>query len=440
MRNTQNILLFLFIFGIILSTTTPIQAQKTDIVSGYYLSATGDSLPGQFYIGNLKDNVLKYKKVGVESWEKLSPKDIQVVRGDNDLYISTQSVVNKEDTALIFIQRILRGGYNLYEGAIENHVNVFFFNSLEKPTLIKVNPRGFEAQFQVYFGKCAEESKVKAQYSREKLLRYFHWMNACAYPGKKQVKNTKRLQPKFGLGISGGYYLQAAPKFGGADPIGLDKIAFPNPNHAYLGLSANLNLTPTFGIVAGVNYINKTLQSDSLSGSRYSAFLTTNPNTGEPFVAYITFDYRSVIAFKLQYLEVPIGFRIRLKPFVKSAPVVIGGLTFSFPLNVNLDKYWGTPYRVEYPAFVNPPPTVALGKLFVRKIGLDQPVLGLYTGVGWRWQLSKKHEAECMFHYFLSREKIRADVGPNVNNWGSRFDMVWHRFQFSANYYFQFGK
>jgi len=56
-------------------------AAAKDVAKGYYLSNKGDSLSGQFYIGSLKDNVLKFKAAGADNWTKLTPADIREIHG-----------------------------------------------------------------------------------------------------------------------------------------------------------------------------------------------------------------------------------------------------------------------------------------------------------------------------------------------------------------------
>ena len=66
--------------------------------------------------------------------------------------------------------------------------------------------------------------------------------------------------------------------------------------------------------------------------------------------------------------------------------------------------------------------------------------IGLYAGFGWRRQLNENNELELMFQYFWTRERVRADFGGIYLGRATTFDMVWSRFQLTANYYFLFGK
>ncbi len=427
--------------GIIACIAFPAGAQ--DLAKGYYISNKGDSLSGQFYIGSLKDNVLKFRAPGARNWTKLTPADIREIHGENDLFITTQQVVFQSDTATIFLQRIVHGGYNLYEGAREKQVSLFFFNSQEKPNRIRANPRGLETQFKVFFGACAEQTKAKLQYDKISLVRYFKAMNACAYPGQMpKAQAEKTLRPRFALGVMAGYYVQPAPKFSERRTAVelFHREDYANSNHPIFGISTNFNITPMLGIVAGLNYVNKSLASDSLEAQFDKVYDAINPNTGEPIPANVQFFYEYVSELKMQHLEIPIGIRLRPKPYAKSGPTVAAGLAFSFPLAATFDKSWGTPVRLESPGYLNPKPTLEEGRVSAKTIDFNTPILGVYSGLGWRFQLQQKQEIELMFQYFWTRERATIQYEGLLANSTSNYDMVWHRFQLSAQYYFSFGK
>lgn len=285
----------------------------------------------------------------------------------------------------------MHGGYNLYEGSREKQVSVFYFDSKEKPKRISVNPRGVETQMKVYFGSCAEKTKAKLLYNKVHLERYFKAMNACAYPGQiPQVQKEKTLRPKFSLGIMAGYYLQPVPKFTFVSSKLFENAHFSNANHATFGMSANFNLNTALGFSAGVNYVDKSLLSDSLNSFGGKICQAINPNTGEPIPAYLGFFYRHVFSLRMQHLEIPIGVRFRPKSYNKSGPVVVGGLTFSFPLTAKFEKSWGLPYRVESPSYLTPTPSLEEGLWEAGKLQFNTPILGVYAGLGWRRQLNKK--------------------------------------------------
>ena len=46
-----------------------LQAQQSDIYKGTYRTPQGDTHTGQLYIGNIKDNVLKYKAKNEDDWK-----------------------------------------------------------------------------------------------------------------------------------------------------------------------------------------------------------------------------------------------------------------------------------------------------------------------------------------------------------------------------------
>lgn len=427
--------------GIIACMAFPLGAQ--DLAKGYYISNKGDSLSGQLYIGSLKDNVLKFRTPSARNWTKLTPADIREIHGENDLFITTQQVVFQSDTATIFLQRIVHGGYDLYEGAREKQVSLFFFNSQEKPNRIRANPRGLETQFKVFFGACAEETKAKLQYDKISLVRYFKAMNACAYPGQMpKAQAEKTLRPRFGLGIMAGYYFQPTPTFSRARTIttALSAKGYSNSNHPIVGLSANLNVSRTLGIVAGINYVDKSLSSDTMESKLYRNFDAIHPHTGEPISTGVNYYYRHVFEVNMKHLEIPIGLRLRPMPYSKNGPTIAAGLTLSIPLVTEFDKAWGTPYKMESPWYLSPKPPLEAGIASSPKLELDSPIVGIYLGAGWRKQLPHKNEIEIMFQYIYTKETATVSYGGFLSHIISTQDMVWHRFQLSAQYYFSFGK
>lgn len=295
--------LLLFAFSLLFSPAG-LTAQSSDIIQGYAVLTTNDTLEGEFYIVKIKTNVLRYRKSNDKNWQILPPEKVLTVNGDKGLFFRTHTVVFNTDTSRIFLERIVEGGYTLYEGYTQNQGNLFFFNSKEKPALIKVNPWGIETQVRVYFGACAEQSKVRLRYGRESLIRFIQKMNECAYPNEQEIVLHNKIKPKLNIGISTGFAYYSKPKI--APKVGFDFLSnaglLPSTRPSF-GIKGNLLLTSGFGVSAGIHLVDKSFRSDS-AGTIFSArYMITNPNTGQPFPLYATFYYNYIFELNLNILK-----------------------------------------------------------------------------------------------------------------------------------------
>ena len=418
-------------FVLFLSLCTTIHAQSSDIVQGYYISSKGDSLSGQFYLGNLRDNVLKYDPAGGTNWKKLTPAEVKEVHGKEGQFVTSQLVVYKNDSTRIFLHRIVSGEYNLYEGSRENQVSLFFFNARQKPKMIQVNQLGLETQLRTYIGACAEKTNSTLRYVKGSMMRYFTQMNQCAHPEEKMVvEKTKTPRPRLGLGLSVGMAYQPAPSFSNVISTSLADADYPSVVRPIPGLRASFNITPALDIVAGLNFVNNNFKSDSLDLKRVVPFDNINPSTGHVSLAYITYYYRYINAVTLKHLEVPLSFRLCPRPYAKSGLVVTAGASLSFALRAAFDHSSVKPYRVDYSPYVNPKPTLEEGTINFGNLKIGKTIPGFHAGLGWRKQFRKKQELETLFQYFWSRDSARVNQAS--------FDMIWQRFQLTASYSFQF--
>ena len=423
--------------ALLLSLCTSIQAQSPDIVQGYYISSKGDSLSGRFYLGNLRDNVLKYDPAGGANWKKLTPGEVKAFHGAEGQFVTTYLVVYKNDSMRIFLRRILSGEYNLYEGSRENQISLFFFNARQKPKMIQVNQLGLDIQLRTYIGACAEKTKSGVRYTKESLMRYFREMNQCAHPEEKMVvKKEKPARPRFALGLSAGLAYQPAPGFGNVTYVAVDKADYSNAVRLVPGLRASFNISPALSIMAGLNFVNNNVESDSLDLQRDVEYDAINPNTGQVTLAYVRFYHRYVYGITLQHLEVPLSFRLCPRPYAKSGLVITAGGSLSFALRAAFDRAWGTPYKLDSPVYLSPKPSLEEGTVNFENMKVDKGIPGLHAGLGWRTQVREKQELEVLSQYFWSRESASFYIDERP----ATFDLVWQRFQLTATYSFQLGK
>jgi hypothetical protein len=407
-------------------------AQSADVIPGHYLSTAGDSLSGEFYIGNLKDNLLKFKAPGWTTWKSLLPADVLLVRGARNLYITTKQVVYKGDTSMIFAKRVLQGGYSLFEGSREKQVSLFFINSIERPNLLQVNRTGIATQFQVYFGDCAQKKSKKVRYSLESMQRFIQQMNKCAYPQTVSVKpRVSSIQPNFGIGVTAGYLMQSPPKLERMVPV------YKTGSRPLWGVSGMFNVSRTIGFTIGCNLVTRPLTHDSINTNAYVSFTRTNPQTGHVSSVSVTYLYRSALSLNLRYLEIPLNFRLRPRPFAKSGPVISAGFTYVKPLKSEVLEAWTKPYAFSTFFQLNPAPSVEDGLVVEERIDIKTAGLGVQAGLGWRFELGKHSELELMASYVRTREEISSKfITARGFRLGAQDDIIWHRVQLTANYYF----
>lgn len=431
------------IVALLMHCTTFTFAQSIDVANGYYISTSGDSLNGQLYLGSFKDNVLRFKAPGASDWVNVRPEDLKEARGEKDLYITTQVVVFRDDTARIFVRRVLEGGYSLFEGSREKQVVLYFFNSIERPALVKVNPLGLKVQFQTYFGACANRFIPKLKYSKESLLYFLRQVNDCAYPAQASVQPKRKfLQPGFGIGITAGAFYQAPPKFGTRPYDPMENANFGSSANALGGITATFNVSRTLGLSLGLQYIDKRMAGDSLDIKLTGIYQLINPNTGNTSSVYIDYFYRDPFAFRMKYIELPLSIRFRPRPYNKSGPVVTGGVVLPIPLSVAIKKSWETPYKMVNFQTLDPQPTLENGTFINRQASIEKPLVGVHVGLGWRWELGKHREIELMSQYTRTKENLYFQLLSTDGKieYPATHNLIWHRFQVVVNYYFMVRK
>jgi hypothetical protein len=402
-------------------------AQNPNIVSGYYVSPKGDSIMGQIQLEKSGGQVLQFMPAGTSSWQKLPPASVARAGDQQGLLIIARMIRSGQDTQQVFLRRTINGGNNLYEGELANSEKVFFIESPEKGTWIKVNKLGFESQLKILFAPCSsQENLPKLRYNSASLQRYVSEINRCAYPNTTPYTAKSPARPRLGIGLSAFYYW--------IDPsvTGNDAVAFKdykNIQRPGASLLFKVNITPSFAVYSGIGYIDKKMSTKPTE--QLVGFKVNKPGI-PPYTAYDLYRFSTVLDFK--YIAVPIGIAYTVLPYRKWSPVVHFGLTFQNSITNRVIKDYGDPVCEPctqpdsgpsdyYFEFKYPPVRTNLANFF--------------GGASLRYQPSKRHQLEINLTYYYQRETtgyIVQQLFPVQYTINMRTSM----FQLGLTYYYLF--
>lgn len=417
-------------------------SQNMDVFNGYYVATSGDTIYGQFYIGQIKLNKLKFKSLSVPGWKDLGTKDVISVHGDNGSFYFTHPATSNAHKDTIFIREIIHGEYSLFEGFKDLFTVYYYINSVSKPNLIRVNPRAVKEQFKVYFGPPAAPFLNAVAYNRTKLMRFINRLNHTIDPGAEQPK-AKSWRPSLNLGLSTvAYYI---PPIKIKSTL-IHEYPFRGAVRPTICLSARVNINETFGINVGVSYLNKNAKTDSVASTIERSYFSVHPNTGEPLAAIVKFYYKHDFYLNLQQIEIPIGISINPAAFRKNSPIISLGINLFAPLTFKFKRAWGLPYAFSKPFYLKHQPTLNEGVINPINLSYVKRNHGYYLAAGFLHKISKKKFIEWNFQYSVSTEHfsywytaIFLNQATNYVYYGDG-NITWQRFQLSVGYYFGLGK
>ncbi len=407
-------------------------SQSTDMHPGYIITTESDTLRGTVYTGNIWDGKIRFKK-GDEPWTEFRPSDVKSARIADAFDIYSRQVVMNQDTSMVFVLQILSGHYSLYEGQSPPQGVLFYLSSEQRPQLTRINQRAIVPQFDTYFGDCARKSAKKPGYDREQLKSFVQEMNRCTGPEKTTSSFRAGFRPSFSLGIQTGFTYNTVPGYDNND-IFYNATLGPSAR-PYAGINLMLNLFPTLSLVSGLVYQDKSAISDSVSNYLDRAYQITNPNTGQPFTLTSRFFYEYRLKLNQHFLEIPLGLRFAPRPFSSGSLLGTFGIAVSIPLRANFGDTWGVPVKVINQPLVQPPPTPKDG-ILTADLTFEQPLKGVYAGLGWQFKISDNRVLELMLQVHHSKDKGFIVYGGIWQGQSWAYELTRRRIQFQMTYFF----
>lgn len=374
-----------------------LSAQDPAIFNGYYLTPSGDSITGQINTDKTGGNVLRFREAGQKKWKNLTTKEVRKAGGEQGLDILQQEIRSSVDSEHVFIQKIAGGGYNLYEGKSDTWGKVYYINSKDKPTPIRINKLGYERQLKVIFSACSKGVETKnLRYGSNPLQRYIADLNQCVYPEETPFRFYKRSKMTFGVGLNA-YYYTINPNVTGSYFAGnYHRIFKPG-----VGLTFKVKFLKAFSLYAGLNYIEKNITTDSMAQNL--TYFRVEPGR-EGYLTTGFYNYLLKMDFK--YLEIPIGVTYELFPYAKWSPIFHVGYSIQRPVVAKTANDLGYPLcEDEILCMLIPKEPGHL--YYSEKNAFRGPSLvSFFGGVGIRRHLNKSHEIELRGDYFAQKEEV----------------------------------
>ena len=361
-----------------------VSAQNPNIVNGYYISTRGDSMTGQIHVGKINGNNFYFKDRGQKTWKNLGAGEVAKAGGDNGLVILPREIRMTQDTEYVFVHKTAGGGYNIFEGKSPILGNVFYINSKDNETLVRVNKLGFDTQLKTMLAPCSRQVTMqKIRYSGNNLERYIAEINRCAYPGEQPYRFNNPTRFRLGVGLSGFYYR-------------INPVITTNDDQPYYGnyLSVNkpgvaltfrLDIIPSFSVFTGITYIDKNMRSDSV-------VVRIGYRVNKPGIpSYEAYDYYKFSAeLNFKYVEVPFGIAYTVLPYHKWSPVFSVGVTIQKSVANQLILDYGDP--ICQPCIQDPGPSDLYSE---KELPLSRSYeSNFFGGVALRRQFGRNHHIE----------------------------------------------
>lgn len=403
-------------------------AQNPNIVNGYYISTKGDSITGQIHLGKTSGDNFYFRDQEQKKWSVLNAGVVARAGGDNGLVIIPREIRTTQDSEYVFVQKMVGGGYNLYEGKASGLGNIYFIRSNDKETMVRVNKLGYEAQLKSMLAPCSQQVEFqKIRYSSNYLKRYVAEINRCAYPNEQPYRYPEPRGTRFGIGLSGFYY-RINPGVGTLSSIYTDYNVI---NRAGLALALRFDIVPTLAIFTGINYIDKNMHSDSVV--ERVVFTVDRPGM-PPYQAYDYYKYSTELNFK--YLELPFGIAYTMLPYRKWSPVFSLGITVQKSVVNQIIKDYGDP--VCQPCAHPDPGPSDFYSIQEAPPGRNFDA-NFFGGVALRRQFGRHHHLEFNLAYYHQKEASTVVTTGRFPSTNTIF-MRTNRIQAGLTYYYFFFK
>lgn len=406
-----------------------ISAQNPNIVNGYYISTKGDSISGQIHVGKISGNNFYFRDHGQKTWKNLNAGEVAEAGGDNGLVVLPREIRTTQDTEYVFVQKIGGGGYNIFEGKSPRSGNVYYINSKDNETLVRVNKLGYDTQLKTMLAPCSQQVTMqKLRYSGNNLERYIAAINRCAYPDEQPYRYRRPSGFRMGIGLSGFYYR--------IDPVVTSNDGpyygnYHSINKPGLALAFRFDIIPSFAVFAGISYIDKNMRSDSLV--ERVVFTVDKPGI-PPYPAYDYYKYSAELDFK--YVEVPFGISYTMLPYRKWSPVFSIGLTIQKSVTNQLIRDYGDPI-CQPCAHPDPGPP---GLYSVKELPPSKSYeSNFFGGVALRRQFGRHHHFEFNLAFYR-QEEASTEVILGLFPRTITINMKTNRIQTGLTYYYFFNK
>ncbi len=334
----NRILLFTLLFPIVGTATAIGQAERMN--TGHYLDSEGKKQYGSFSFANLSSNVIHfYHNDGDAALKKLFPNDVTEVfiEGNPEIVISTTDVTYVDNTETIFIVPKLVGQFTFYEGFSSEEGKLFFIKTNDRPEVVRINRQSPRRFFKTYLGECGNESYKPIPYTRNSLLKVLTDYHECLYPNQSYHVFAQELNPlklKFGVNA---FLSTANPTL-----TGHYKGDYESFTTGGIGVTLRLNVTSSFSLNAGINYLPKTIfQPDSV-----------DHKIGLPIgQTYYEVYYRAPIKLTYSTLEIPLSFSYHFYNKKRNfAPFISAGASVLIHFNREVVNDFGS-WQYSVPAF-----------------------------------------------------------------------------------------
>ncbi len=417
---------FLLVLAILLSTAF-LSAQNPNIVSGYYISTAGDSILGQIDLSKTSGADLRFKAAGEKKWRDLDAREVARAGGDKGLSIIPREIRIEQDTERVFVQKVIGGGYNLYQGKAAKSGAVYYINSKGNETFVRLNKLGYDTQLKTMLAPCSQHvQSQKVRYTSNALQQYIAEINRCAFPGEQPYTYHRPLRSRFGIGLNAFYYT-IQPVVTKSD---ISYGTYKRINKPGVGLSFRYDIIPAFSFHTGIRYIDKTMHSDSLVER---VEFTVNKPGMPPYQAYDYYRVSRELNFK--YLEVPLGITYTMLPYRNWSPFLGFGLTIQKSVTNNIVNDYGDP--ICEPC-TDPGPSDLYS---VEELPRSRSSLANFFGeMGVRRQLGAHHHLEINLAYYRQREITSYRIGSDLFPSSVIYYMRTNRLQAGLAYYYFFGK
>lgn len=274
-------------------------------------------------------------------------------------------------------------------------------------------------------GDCPAAQKRKPEYDPESLIRYLSAANNCLSAETSVRDFTESHHIRFGIGPSAFFY-SIHPDVGGLH----SSTILLHGNYAPInkisgGFTARLDLSPYVGLIGGINYVDKSMHSDTLTPLVY--YLREYP--GHPVYDVNYYRFKMDMVFK--YVEIPFGLTLNLMPYKKIKPFVNLEYAYWFPVKVKMLNEWGYPYKP--PGDWHDIPSGEIGHLKLTGIYNRKSNGGLCISAGLRKKIQRKNELELKFSYFFQKDETTLFV--NLTD-SQTYYKTTNRLQLAVSYLF----
>lgn len=410
------------------------QAQQlNNLPKGYYINSKGEKIKGFFDLEFVRQNNIKFsevdktlssKKLPIENVEKVV---LEKENGDS-IVILTQNLVFNGVKERIYIQSLLKGEVNLYQGFSAKENEIFFINSTNLPGIRRINKSDPKSFLSVYFKDCDKEKwRIEnVYYNATSLTTMIRQLSNCFSTDNQTLVSGSTVSYEFKKAFSVGVNANAGifnPSFS-SDYV--DKIFKANSFSGGYGLNLECSLSNRISFSIGFNTsYNRITTTDSIEQWKRGV---SN---------YTRFSFKALQTIKYQKTEfTPIEFKYRLlRQNQKFVPIFSLGLSYNKLSHTTLEgefsKTYST-YVLPYPGTPagDPPAAPSVDKL-IGKRGYS-----CFATAALQKNINKDFTLRAGVKYSYSKESIYKTDGISE---GLYFDKV-HHFDGFGQLLYTFGK